>query len=307
METDTLTCNKLVVTNGYNKKFRKVLGYELNILIKKYDLILSGSAVVAILLGDFYPGSDFDIYTMIPFKMRNENEIESPFDDEVVSIFGGVLMLSTPYKNFGKINYKYICPNFTINIINVSVNCKFEIYDHISNSTDIDICSSTYDGTIVKFPSGLLKRKAKSVNYDLINEYDNFQIEQGISIEEFAQEQERLKLIFIRKRKTRVIKYINRGIDIDTDLDISDHDKYLASIFTFKQDESEYTIRNCLRALACFTKENVDSGGNYVLKNDKTSTIIERLQKNEEIICEYNTFDTNRLDYVALRWVKKWI
>ena len=301
---------KFVTSSIYNDAFAKSLG-PLDELIRKYSLILAGSSVPANILGDTYPGSDFDVYTCVRFKMRNENEVDSPFDDEVVAKLGGVLMLAAPYRNFGKHNYKYICPNFTINIINVSVKYKFEIYDHIYKSTDLDICASTYNGFEARFPANLLERKMETINHGLIDEIDKIPKDPEMSIEQWDCEKKRLRDIFILKRTSRAVKYIDRKFTLDTNLVIDHYNVYNARIFNRLQTDIEASIHFGLKCLAILTARNVSTEGDFVLIEDKTSTITARL-KRKEIVADIETRVLpgsvyRKLDFDALKWAKVWV
>lgn len=299
-----------ITSTSYNSAFAKTLG-PLDELIRKYSLILAGSSVPASILGDIYPGSDFDVYTCVPFKMRNENEVDSPFDDEVVEKLGGVLMLATAYRNFGKHNYKYICPKITINIINVSVKYKFEIYDHLYRSTDLDICASTYNGFEARFPPHLLERKILSVNQNLIEDFDKISKDPEMSEEQWVIEKLRLKEIFILKRTSRAIKYIDRNFILITDLAISDYSIYNAHIFNRHQTDVESSIHFGLKCLAVLTERNVSTDGEFVLIEDKTCTLTSRLKRNDLIATFESKVDPGKifkkLNYEVLKWAKVWV
>lgn len=294
----------------YNRAFRRTLG-PLDDLIRKYALILSGSSVPATILGDRYPGSDFDIYTFAPFKMRNENEVDSEFDDEVVEKLGGVLVLTSSYRNTGNHNYKYICPNFIINVINVPVKSKFEIYDYIHRSTDIDICASIYNGYDVRFPHHLLERKAKTINKQLILEIDKLPKDPTMTDDQWDVEKQRLKEIFVLKRTTRATKYIERGFDLETDLPITDYSRYTAHIFLRRQSEIESSIHYKLICLAKLTRRNVEAESNFVLIDYDSTTLTSRIIRNETVAnskCRVEPGKTfRRLDYDTLKWVRVWV
>jgi hypothetical protein len=300
--------NNFIVTDLYNDNFARKLK-KLNDIIIKYGLILSGSMVISVILGENFKNADFDIYTTNKFKMRNENEVDSLLDDELVATFGGVFMPASQYRNFGKNNYKYICPDFTINIINVNVGCKFEIYDYILKTSDIDICASTYDGKYARFPNSLLERNAKSINKSLINEFNFLRRQDFISKREWKLEIKRLKEVFIKKRKTRIIKYMQRNIVIDTDLKISEYDIFQANMHMLKQESNENFIRISLKWFINFVDNTIKSNNRHVLIFDGITPLTIRIQKSDLLIYHDNeaVINSQPLNFETLKWGRMWI
>lgn len=297
--------NEIIITNSYNSHFRKKLGRKIIKLIKKYNVILSGSSVIGAILEETYLNSDFDIYTCIKFKMRNEKEVDSEMDDEIVNRFGGVLMLSSSKSNYKNNNYKYICPHFTINITNVNVNSKFEIYDYIAKTVDIDICNSTYDGTYVKFPKTLILKHGKSINYELINDIDNIANDENLSIYNFNLKKEHLKEIFLRKRKTRLVKYLDRGFILLSSYIICDRDIFLSETHILNMYNFEMNMYKKLFRIAYHIKLNKILGKKYKFI-DSDMLLTQRLKNNEEVICIEDSSGII-LSFSTLIWANFWI
>lgn len=217
----SLEKNEKYVTVEYNNSFKKCFPW-LKSFLRKHNLVLSGSTIPRILRFGFSDG-DIDIYSCGKFKMSDIESVDSDYDREIVEKFGGVLVLTNIYGEMKKYNYKYVCPRFTINIIKVDCETKEEIYDYIDKSTDIDICSSTFDGHVCRIVPSLLQNKAISINEDLINEIDNLYTE--FDEEKRNEVIKKSKETFLKKRITRIVKYESYGFDVKTNYEITNDNR----------------------------------------------------------------------------------
>jgi hypothetical protein len=231
---------KMLTVSCYNEKFEKLLG-PINNEIRNKGFILGGSTVISVITDDEYIGSDFDIYVNYSFKKKDFN-IDSDFDRWIVKELGGVLILN---KHYQEKSYKYICPKFTINIIITGKTTREEIIEYIQKTSDLDICMSTYDGFNTRFIPMIFCKKGSVINSNLVE--DTFETnlvgrERELCFLKFNK-------IFEVKRKTRCVKYIQRGFTISgCTLDIFDYHR--ATIFINNQYYVESTIRRCINFIA---------------------------------------------------------
>ena len=293
--------NSFITTTEFNDNFETNFGVLVEI-IRKYSLVVSGSSVIATIFQTSFDNSDIDVYTCQNFSLTN-GKVNSALDDEIVTQLGGVLVLSAPYHSIGKINYKYICPAFTINIINVNVRYKFELYDHIYRSTDLDICASTYNGYEVRYPKNLLEMTANSVNQNLIYEIDKIIFAESVDRESEIQ---RMKDIFILKRTTRIVKYSERGFEISSDITVSESDRFRAMNFMLKQANSERMLYQMICNVVMFYIQNSKQKLFGIIKSDKLFS--ERIRTGENIFAiKFKGHNNDEFNELNFPWITAWI
>lgn len=196
----------MISTSSYNEIFKDKLG-KLDKKIKETQgMVMGGSRVMSTILHEQdYDHSDWDLYVNYPFNIIN-GKLESDFDRWVVKELGGVLILNTNYQNK---SCKYMCRDFVLNIISTNCNTDLEIIEYIKSTSDLDICTSTYDGFTSKFIPMLLMKKAHIIN-DHLREttfISNDTMLNGRSKSMFQD-------VFDKKRSTRQVKYKLRGFEI---------------------------------------------------------------------------------------------
>lgn len=232
----------MISSTDFNTKFRERLG-PLNDKIVNLGLVISGSFVVSNIIDEFdnpeYRTSDIDIAVGYSIEGSTKLEINSDFDRWIVSELGGLLILNSRYQEK---SWKYICPKFTLNIINTGKNTSEEIVKYIEDTSDLSICMSTYDGHRVKFFPSLLKKEATITNSHLLFSTFHFTGDLADMNNTFND----FKRVFLLKRKTRQIKYIKRGFTI-SDVSITDFNRYNANEYFIESDNKERSIRESIK------------------------------------------------------------
>lgn len=207
----------LVKTTEYNKAIINRIGEKLNKQIQKYKCVVGGSTVVGavmkqkrLLRGKNWTidkTTDIDIY--VPWLVSNFDsmEIDHDFDRFIVSELGGVLIFQNDYIGIFNNSYKYYTPNRIINIIPCyNTNLK----DHISSISDLDICTSCYDGYYAYVHNGIENLTATPINQHLISRFD-------LTRTRFSRINSSKKgydINFHKKRTARAFKYYLRGFEI---------------------------------------------------------------------------------------------
>lgn len=258
----------------FNHKFCKLLG-KLNSKIIKYNLVVSGSFVISTILNEIYYNSDIDIYVPYKFIQNLDGSIDHPFDKWIVEFLGGVLFLSGSSRDKNLFTYKYICPDKTINIINYVSNTKEEMYSYITESSDIDICTCTYDGNVTRFIPSIFEKKARSINQHLIENTNFNQEYQPYSPMQHVR-------AFIIKRKARIIKYTERGFQIETLLIITEDDR--CRNYSFNSNQC-YNVSQII--------SNIINIAYHVKFNEECSN---------QLKVDYENYN-----YKKLKWSKVWI
>lgn len=281
------------VTDSYNRKLDEKLG-PIASKVKELPIVVGGSAVVSTISDDEYPGSDIDIYVGYKLIRREDKSIASEFDDWIVNELGGVLVMNVNYQDK---SYKYICPDITVNIIHTGRETKEDIIQYIHETSDLDICTSTYDGFFARFPCLLLAKQARIINSHLINTTFESQLEG----DELLKAYERFSYIFNIKRKTRQYKYIQRGFRI-SDAHLDDNDEYGASVFISQQTYKEELVRHCLKFVVSKITENTSQNGSKTLAD---------ILKGKQLFNAVNDIPIlpvhSPLTFDAYPWARKWI
>jgi hypothetical protein len=236
----------MISSEEYNGVFRERLG-PLDDEIRNRKFVIGGSFVVATIRGtnDF---ADVDVYVTYAFKSVNRVRVDSEFDDWIVREMGGVLVLNISYPEK---SWKYICPNMTVNLIAVSG----DPHVHVRTTSDLDVCTSTYDGYLTRYPPCLLMGVARIINTDLV--HTTFSGPTG-TFDDFQR-------VFNVKRKTRQYKYMQRGFRI-INAELSSEDVHSAIVFLNKQHYRESTVRDCLWMIASRVhNESPYCLGDYIL------------------------------------------
>jgi hypothetical protein len=215
----------MISTNSYNKKIQQKLNLlnldGLDDKLRQYSAEISGSFIPQIILDEYYEDSDIDIYIYGQNIFKNRLP-DSPFDRWIVSELGGVYFPSRNYLDV--ISYKYICPNVILNIIHVK---KENIKQYIYSTSDIDICTSTYDGHTLTYHPNILKRKANSINTHIIEKV-NYKIEKETLCKEINLCQKTSVAYFnhlCSKRAMRIEKYKRRRFIFPQKSEFEDYDK----------------------------------------------------------------------------------
>lgn len=280
----------MISTNYYNSMFEQKLK-SLDLKIKENQFVIGGSFTISIILDKYYQHSDIDIYVDYLIIFRQNGSIDSEFDDWIVNNMGGVLLLVS-YNNLEyQSSYKYICPNITLNIISTNCKTKNEIKEYIKQTSDLDICTSTYDGYITDFPEILLTMKANVINQHLINNYN------------FLSDKTKVLKQFNKARRNRQYKYILRGFKIynyENIVILTDIDKTNTKKFYNKLHKEEIVIRNaCL-----WVAEKIKTLNSNIYTLNKILNGISLFK----YLNDYPYFDqTLPLTYKNFPWARFWI
>jgi hypothetical protein len=143
----------------YNQKIYSRL-LQLNLVsLFNFPILISGSFIVQTILNETYDYYDVDIYFIVKNELEKANIIF-----HIENVLSGI-KLNIPSSITTKLNFsaKYVTPNCVINLIGLNKNVK-DIYQHILSISDIDICTSSFDGYSLRYPSGLLNREANLIN-----------------------------------------------------------------------------------------------------------------------------------------------
>ncbi len=281
------------VTSSYNGKLEKQLGILAG-FIRDYPIVVGGSAVISAICEVDFPGSDIDLYVGYKIRRRENLNIDHPFNDFIVEEMGGVLADNVNYQNK---SYKYICPNITINIIHTGVETKREIIKYINDTADLDICTSTFDGFETRFTISVLTKNASVINQHLIEST----FESTLLGKDREDAFKKFSAIFMIKRKTRQVKYINRGFFImGTELDEVDY--YNATSFISNQEYKESIVRDTLNFVVTEIKKNIESGSSNCLDDILKGRHIFPFRNDAPILPIHYS-----LTYEYFRWAKKWI
>lgn len=260
----------MVITTEFNNKIKNFLGG-----IDEWKFIISGSFVISMILGENYDESDIDIYVDYPFILKDPNTVESDFEEWLVEEYGAVLKMEN-YSMLDVRSHKYIIKNFKdINIINLPGKTKDQIKQYIKATSDLDICTSYYDGINVEFPISVLTGNCREINVKT----------------EFLTYKEEKSYHF--KRKIRQLKYRNRGFQIQSNYQIDEN--FELEYLNYKQKKAWEDSR-IIFALDYISK---------TITNRKKITYSEscltsRIFSNEIII------ENTRHDVEIPKWVKKW-
>lgn len=280
----------MIQTDVYNAKFDEKLGPLAN-KIRENGFVLGGSSVISTIIGsdNGYEYSDFDIYVGYECEIVDGISINSDFDRWICSELGGVLVLNSRYQDK---SWKYICSKFTINIVNTRKASREEIIEYIHETSDLDICMSTYDGFHARFFESLREMKARVTNSHLLETTFEFLGDESEREAVF----QRFKEVFLIKRKTRQYKYASRGFIIDGS-EISSFDEYKAKTFIQSQNLRETSIRDCLRFIA----GNVSVGNTKTLADILGRAYLFQYKYETPIISIHHS-----LDFENYPWASKW-
>lgn len=285
--------NKMISSVDFNAKFEERLGL-LNEKIKELGLVISGSFVISTLLDVWkeseYSSSDIDISVGYSIEGSTQLAINSDFDRWIVSELGGLLILNSRYQTK---SWKYICPHFTLNIINTGRTTSKEIVKYIEETSDLSICMSTYDGYRTRFFPSLFDRQAIVTNSHLL--FSTFHFDGSVVDEEDAFK--KFKSIFLLKRKTRQVKYINRGFKI-AGVSITDFDRFNANEFSIEADNKERSIRESIKFVVSLISEDDTLTLNDVLKGN----FLFRYKHEVPILSIHSS-----LTIEEYPWVAKWL
>jgi hypothetical protein len=292
MKNNRKKIKNMPITHCYNPKFEQELG-DLDKFLKEMILVLGGSFVNAQICETVYPGSDLDFYAGYPLKKRDDGSVDSEFDDFIVNSMGGVLIKNINYQDK---SYKYICPEITINIIYTGKTSKDEIIEYVNQTSDLDICTSTYDGFLTRFSVAVLTKKASIINEHLIEttfECSAQGSERCVSYAKFHS-------IFTIKRKTRQYKYSTRGFTI-LGSTLDSFDEYNAKTFLENQASKEEYIRTMLRFIAAEVQKNTSLHGSASLHDVLRGRHIFTFRNDAPIISIHHS-----LDYEMYPWARFW-
>lgn len=281
------------VTTIYNSKIEKKLGLLAEI-IREYPIVVGGSLVISVICDEDYSGSDIDVYVGYRLVRRENKTINHPFNDFIVDRMGGVLADNINYQNK---SYKYICPNVTINIIHTGVETKEDIIKYINDTSDLDICTSTFDGFQTKFTISVLTRKAIVINQHLMETTFETTLTGSSRDEAF----EKFKNVFMIKRKTRQYKYMTRGFQISGSI-LDEVDYYNANSFIINQTYKENIVRDTLKFVVSEIKKNI---------KDRTNVCLDDILKGRQIFPFRNDAPIipvhYSLTYEFFPWAKMWV
>ena len=275
----------MISTSEYNRRIGNILG-PLNKKIRKLKAVISGSFVSSVILDEKYY-DDIDIYLL---KYNKE------FNEWIVGTMGGIFHQTPSYFGVGKYNYKFICTNKIINIIIVNVSTVEEIKEYIKSTSDLDICTASYDGYKTEFPPCLLIKQAQSINEHLISNFDLSETHNP-SYNRFWQ----ISFInymdnFFRKRKIRIVKYQKRGFKITTKLEITENDIRNYESFCKKEERiRKEIVQNFIRLAIDATN------GKYIRHPVMKRGIMGGFY-------DYNTMiDEHKSPTGNLSWVNSWV
>ena len=280
------------VTNFYNQKIDEKLGLIAD-KIREFPIVVGGSLIISVIREEEYLNSDIDIYVGYNLIRREDRSIDHPFNDFIVNEIGGVMTDNVNYQNK---SYKYVCKDVIFNIIHTGCSTKEKIIQYINNTADLDICTSTYDGTEVRFTISILTKLARVINQHLL-ESTFISTEIG---KEREKSFEQFKEVFELKRKTRQFKYISRGFKISGSY-LDEVDCYNASTFIANQIHKENLVHQNLRFVADEVKRNVDSGGNMCLSDFLKGRKLFHFRNDAPILSIHSP-----LTYEFFPWVEKW-
>lgn len=213
----------MVKTAEFNDSIKNFLE-DIDEWIVSNDFIVSGSFVISNILDEHYDESDIDIYVNYPFVLKDPDNVDSEFEEWLVEKYGAVLRMDN-YNMLDVRSHKYIIRNFKdINIINLPGKNKDEIKEYIKTTSDLDICTSCYDGFFVEFPISVLMKKAIEINID----------HEQINYREFKS--------YVFKRKLRILKYRNRGFEVYTNFNIDENFELESLKYSQKRRYEDQTI-----------------------------------------------------------------
>lgn len=300
----------MISTTEFNSRFDEKLGVLAD-KIREFECVISGSFVISTILNENFNG-DIDIYVKWDHITSKGSSfiIDSDFDRWIVTELGGVYSNNGSYLTYcdedRRVNYKYYCNNMILNIINVDVDSKERIYEYINNSSDLDICTSTYDGFNTRYIHSILERKAKSINTNLIGRGDKFEPNKEkldsyvrcFGLEIYKKTYKSYMNGIIRNRKLRIMKYEMRGFNIETDIVLPiNREEYLRYIFHRNSLEIKLIgdLRDFIRGKYFYSDKKfpVVIGRNYKIIS------VENSEKNITHLPQYNENDTNP-------WIKHW-
>jgi hypothetical protein len=174
--------DSLSKTSKYNEKLNLALRERFNIdpdiLFGRFRGIVTGSFHSSVLLDEMYKNSDVDIYILIDkFKTKPypsqlpDNDIDRYITEELYGVYYGA-------SDYHDKSYKYLTSKGIINIIILTQKCldfneKSSIQEYIASISDLDICSSTYDGVELIYPENLFEKKINVINRHLGNYDEN--------------------------------------------------------------------------------------------------------------------------------------
>lgn len=280
------------VSIEYNSKFEKMLGLLCK-FIGNLEFCISGSSVISIILGEHYDGSDIDFYVGYTPIFREDGSVDHEFEDFIVHNMGGVMVRNLHYQNK---SCKYICPHVTLNIIYTGVVTKERIHEYICTTSDLDICTSTYDGEKTIFPISVLTKNASVINEHLIETT----FESDLEGEERESAKAKFDSVFLLKRRTRQCKYINRGFKIYGSC-LTNYEKYMAETYIDSQTAKEKFVRDTLKFIAEEVKKNVFARGNKCLDDILQNRDIFRYRTDVPIMSIHHD-----LDYEEYPWARMW-
>jgi hypothetical protein len=200
-----------IQTVEYNDRiFKRIIEYNLMSLFK-FPILLSGSFVIQAVLNETYENTDVNVY----FIMKNEED-KANLAFHIENELHGIDLKFPSQSEFSR---KYLTPLCVINLIGVN-KCYTDLYQYILNTSDIDICTSSFDGYILKCPDGLLIKKANLINTENCHKtptwvvaFANFlHIDKGhpLSNPNFLT----LKMSVYGVKLIRMQKYLDRGFNI---------------------------------------------------------------------------------------------
>lgn len=206
MNTSIILGNsQLYYSTYYNEYIMNQLslmyGYEFTRIFHENCAILGGSFITSILTNIFWGDQDIDIYINSNVLdlyainclggIKSKNNVSLKINDTVIECNKYLIPESSGYK---------IPP---INIIRIDLQLKDALMNYIWCFTDLTITTSVYDGSGCYIHPDVYEWKMSSINY-----YPTQNIES-----------------YNDKRKKRIIKYYNRGFQIEnTNLTLQEKD-----------------------------------------------------------------------------------
>lgn len=282
----------MISTSSYNENFKNKLG-KLDKKIKETQgMVMGGSRIISTILQEQdYEYSDWDLYVNYPLCTINSgSEIDSDFDRWIVKELGGVLILNANYQNK---SCKYMCRDFVLNIISTECNTDLEIIEYINSTSDLDICTSTYDGYMCKFIPILLMKKTNIINKHL---RETSFISGDFMLNEKSKTM--FQRVFDKKRSTRQIKYELRGFEIiGNTLDEFDYQAAFSHISN--QNRREDYIYEILDFIVSMIN---NYGSNFTLNNFLHGRSLFPFINETPIISIHSSLDFN-----SFSWAEYWL
>lgn len=240
----------MISCTDYTGKFVERIGKLAEKIKTIPACVIGGSSVISVLTdSDFYHHSDIDLYVNFPLDVSNGiTRINNDFCDWIVNELGGVLVLNKSYQNK---SCKYYCAEYVLNVISTECTTDEEIVEYIKNTSDLSICQCAFDGERVHYHESVFTGKAEITNNHL--RFSTFippedEKERMMALRKFCD-------VFDIKRRTRQIKYMQRGFTIVGNT-YSELDIQVAENFMLNQNNKEDFIYNVLTYICNRISEN---------------------------------------------------